>query len=199
MTALESSDPQLYQLFDVFAGGQLEDYVDFNDENDTWAEDNGINTDAAYRKIRLLTLTSLAASCSDRSLPYNMISRRLHVPEEEVELWVIDVIRAGLVEGKLSQLNQTFLIHRANVRNFGQQEWEQVAVRLDTWKETLRGILEVVKAGREQAKSQESRDKQRIEGQLAGLEVREPRERRGGRKQQDRQQQQQQQEIDVEG
>lgn len=195
--ALEGSEPQLFQLFEVFAGGQLEDYVDFNDENDTWAEDNGINTDAAYRKIRLLTLTSLAASCADRSLPYNTISRRLHVPEEDVELWVIDVIRAGLVEGKLSQLNQTFLIHRANVRNFGEEEWKQVADRLSTWKDTLRGILEVVKNGREQAKAQEVRDQQRIEGELAGLEVREPRERRGGR---DRKQQhlerQKQQEVE---
>lgn len=122
-----------------------------------------------------MTLTSLAASCPDRELPYNTISRRLHVPQEEVELWVIDVIRASLVEGKLSQLNQTFLIHRANSRSFGREQWVEVSERLDVWKSSLREILSVIKAGREQAKVQEARDQNKIEGQLAGLNRRDNR------------------------
>ncbi|KAI5780521.1 hypothetical protein EDC01DRAFT_276897 [Geopyxis carbonaria] len=169
IVALQSSDPELFQLFEVFSGGQLEDYIEFNDEHEGWVDENGIDHETVYRKIRLLTLTSLAATCPDRSLAYNIISRRLHVPEEDVELWVIDVIRAGLVEGKLSQLNQTFLIHRANSRNFGPAEWEEVASRLDVWKDSLRSILEVIKAGREQAKIQEVRDHKQIESQLSAV------------------------------
>jgi len=83
-----------------------------------------------------------------------VIARRLHIPSEEVELWVIDVIRAGLVEGKLSQLNQTFLIHRSTYRSFGKSEWEEVGVRLDNWKASLRNILEVVRGAREQVVAQ---------------------------------------------
>ncbi|KAI5820651.1 hypothetical protein BZA77DRAFT_384362 [Pyronema omphalodes] len=180
---LQNSDPELFQLFEVFAGGQLEDYIEFNDEHEGWIEDNGIDHTVAYRKIRLLTLTSLAASCPDRSLPYINISRRLHVPSEEVEHWVIDVIRAGLVEGKLSQLNQTFMIHRAEPRTFGKAEWEQVADRLDTWKSSLRGILEVVKNAKEQAKAHESREQQKVDGVIE--EVRQG--RRGGNRNQQQQ------------
>lgn len=175
---LQNSDPELFQLYEVFAGGQLEDYIDYNDEHDGWVEDNGIDHAVAYRKIRLLTLTSLAASCPDRSLPYINISRRLHVPSEEVEHWVIDVIRAGLVEGRLSQLNQTFLIHRASSRTFGRAEWEQVADRLDIWKHSLRGILEVVKSAKEQAKMHESNEQRKIDGVITGMEA----GRRGGNK-----------------
>lgn len=167
---LQDSDPELFQLYEVFAGGQLEDYIEFNDEHEGWVEDNGIAHDVAYRKIRLLTLTSLAATCPDRSLPYINISRRLHVPSEEVELWVIDVIRAGLVEGKLSQLNQTFLIHRAESRTFGKAEWEQIADRLDVWKQSLQGILEVVRGAKEQAQIQQSREQHKIEGVISGME-----------------------------
>lgn len=167
---LQDSDPELFQLYEVFAGGQLEDYIEFNDEHEGWVDDNGIDHATAYRKIRLLTLTSLAASCPDRSLPYITISRRLHVPSEEVEHWVIDVIRAGLVEGKLSQLNQTFLIHRAESRTFGKAEWEQVADRLDVWRHSLRGILEVVKVAKEQASMHQTREQQKIEGVISGME-----------------------------
>ncbi|KAJ5938274.1 Eukaryotic translation initiation factor [Penicillium verhagenii] len=39
----------------------------------------------------------------------------------EVEMWVIDTIRAGLVEGKLSQLRQEFLVHRATYRVPGER------------------------------------------------------------------------------
>ncbi|KAI5855743.1 hypothetical protein BZA05DRAFT_349137 [Tricharina praecox] len=173
--ALQDSDPELFQLYDVFAGGQLEDYIEFNDEHEGWVDDNGIDHAIAYRKIRLLTLTSLAASCPDRELPYINISRRLHVPSEEVELWVIDVIRAGLVEGKLSQLNQTFLIHRAESRTFGMSEWEQVADRLDVWKDSLSSILQVVRAAKEQQKEQGSGGGP--SGSGAGMEA----GRRGGR------------------
>lgn len=70
-------------------------------------------------------------------------------------MWVIDVIRAGLVEGKLSQLNQTFLIHRSTYRAFGERQWKEVADRLDGWKSSLEGILEVLRAAREQHQHQQ--------------------------------------------
>jgi len=151
---LSNTDPEAFALLEVFAGGDLEDYEEFNDEHDGWVDDNGIDHSIAFRKIRLLTLASLASSASSRELPYSVIARRLHIPSEEVELWVIDVIRAGLVEGKLSQLNQTFLIHRSTYRSFGKSEWEEVGVRLDNWKASLRNILEVVRGAREQVVAQ---------------------------------------------
>jgi translation initiation factor 3 subunit M len=61
-------------------------------------------------------------------------------------MWVIDVIRAGLVEGKLSQLNQTFLIHRSTYRVFGDNQWREVASRLDMWRNSLVGVLQVIQA-----------------------------------------------------
>ena len=59
-------------------------------------------------------------------------------------MWVIDVIRAGLVEGKLSQQKQVFLVHRTTYRVFGEKQWREVATRLEQWKESLRGVKEVI-------------------------------------------------------
>jgi translation initiation factor 3 subunit M len=87
----------------------------------------------------------MAASAGQtRSLPYEKIAKALQVPSEDVEMWVIDVIRAGLVEGKLSQLNQTFLIHRSTYRVFGDNQWREVASRLDLWRNSLQGVLQVI-------------------------------------------------------
>lgn len=165
--ALRSSEPVYFQLLEIFNSDQLDDFNDFKDEHDGWVETSGLDGAALNRKMRLLTLASLAASAGQsRSLPYAHIAKALQIPAEDVEMWVIDVIRAGLVEGKLSQLNQTFLIHRSTYRVFGENQWREVASRLDMWRNSLIGVLQVIqneKANFIQQKEQELRE---VEGKL---------------------------------
>ena len=86
-------------------------------------------------------------------------------------MWVIDVIRAGLVEGKLSQLNQTFLIHRSSYRVFGLDQWVEVSERLDVWKSTLRTVVEVVRAARESVDGHERGERENVERKLENVGV----------------------------
>ncbi|KAF2740551.1 eukaryotic translation initiation factor 3 subunit M [Polyplosphaeria fusca] len=145
--ALRNSDPVYFQLLEIFNADGLEDFNDFKDEHEGWIEKEGLDGAALNRKMRLLTMASIAASAGQtRSLPYSHIAKALQIPAEDVEMWVIDVIRAGLVEGKLSQLNQTFLIHRSTYRVFGENQWREVASRLDMWRTSLMGVLQVITA-----------------------------------------------------
>lgn len=146
--ALRKSEPTYYELLEVFNADILDDFNDFKDEHDDWLEKEGLDDMLLYRKMRLLTLASLASSTQSRSLPYQHIAKALQIPFEDVEIWVIDVIRAGLVEGKLSQPSQTFLIHRSTYRVFGEKQWTQVQARLDTWRSSLEAVLGVVKHNR---------------------------------------------------
>lgn len=100
-------------------------------------------------KIRLLTLASLAAGATNRSLPYSMIVDSLEIPNDDVEMWVIDTIRAGLVEGKLSQMKQEFLVQRATYRVFGPKLWSEIQGRLMIWQRSLEGVLSLIKTERE--------------------------------------------------
>lgn len=118
--------------------------------------------------MRLLTLASLAASTPSRELEYKRISKALQVLPEDVEMWVIDVIRAGLVEGKLSQQKQVFLVHKTTYRVFGEKQWREVATRLDTWKESLRSVLEVIKRERQAADLQKERELHEVDRKAAG-------------------------------
>jgi len=38
---LSNTDPEAFALLEVFAGGDLEDYEEFNEEHDCWVDDNG--------------------------------------------------------------------------------------------------------------------------------------------------------------
>ena len=166
--ALRRSDPVYFELLEIFNAELLDDYNDFTDENDGWVEEHGLDSSVLYRKMRLLTLASLAASTPSRSLPYQQIGKSLQIPSEDVEMWVIDVIRAGLVEGKLSQLNQTFLIHRSTYRVFGEKQWTEVQGRLDTWRSSLEGVLAVVRQEREKVIREKEREFKEIEARTNG-------------------------------
>jgi translation initiation factor 3 subunit M len=160
--ALRKSDPTYFELLEIFTSEQLDDYNDFKDEHEGWVDKEGLDGAALNRKMRLLTLASLAAqNHQSRTLPYAHIAKALQVPSEDVEMWVIDVIRAGLVEGKLSQLDQVFLIHRCTYRVFGENQWREVASRLDLWRRSLTGVLSVIRREKDsyiKQREQETRD-----------------------------------------
>ena len=149
--ALSKFDPLWFEVLEIFSSEQLDDYVDFLETNPNFIEEAKLPNAVLDRKIRLLTLTSLASATSSRSVPYDAIKRALQIPEEEVEMWVIDVIRAGLVEGKLSQLNKIFMIHRSTYRVFADKQWTEVQSRLETWKGSIENVLGILRAAREQS------------------------------------------------
>ncbi|KAF2683257.1 eukaryotic translation initiation factor 3 subunit M [Lentithecium fluviatile CBS 122367] len=165
--ALRNSEPIYFQLLEIFNSDLLDDYNDFKDEHEGWVEESGLDGAALNRKMRLLTLASIAASSGQtRSLPYSHISRALQIPSEDVEMWVIDVIRAGLVEGKLSQLNQTFLIHRSTYRVFGENQWREVASRLDMWRNSLQSVLQVIQSEKQRFMQEKEEEANRAEQKL---------------------------------
>ncbi|KAL1994626.1 hypothetical protein VTN49DRAFT_2096 [Thermomyces lanuginosus] len=150
--ALRASDTALFELLEIFAADTLDAYEAYVASTPLSSISNGILADAAetlQTKMRLLTLASLASSSPSRSLPYATIASALRIPESDVEKWVIDTIRAGLVEGKLSQLKSEFLVHRATYRVFGERQWTEVQGRLMVWRRSLERVLNVIRTERE--------------------------------------------------
>ncbi|KAA8642142.1 hypothetical protein EYZ11_011480 [Aspergillus tanneri] len=150
--ALRSSDSTLFELLEIFTADTLDAYEAFIATTPLSTISDGVlaeSGEALQNKMRLLTLASLAASIPSRSLPYSTIATALRVPADDVEKWVIDTIRAGLVEGKLSQLRSEFLVHRATYRVFGEKQWAEVQGRLMVWRRSLERVLGVVHSERE--------------------------------------------------
>ncbi|RMD39639.1 hypothetical protein DV735_g5478, partial [Chaetothyriales sp. CBS 134920] len=148
--ALRKSDPALFELLEIFSSDDYATYVEFTGANSL--ADLGISVAEASvleTKIRLLTLTTIASSATNRSVPYEAIASSLSIPAEDVEMWVIDTIRAGLVEGKLSQTKQEFLVQRATYRVFGEKQWAEIQGRLTVWRRSLESVLTAVRSERE--------------------------------------------------
>lgn len=165
--ALADTHPVYSQLLDIFAEQDLEDYNDFNDEHKGWVEQQKLDGDKLHRKMRLLTFASLAAATPSREIDYGKICKALQIPEAEVEKWTIDVVRAGLVEGKLSQQRQMFLVHKVTYRVFGQKQYQELATRVDHWRTTLNNVLGVLRTEQTNAKTAREREAQELERKLA--------------------------------
>jgi len=150
--SLRSSDSSLFELLEIFTADTLDAYDAFVGSTPLASISGGVLAEAGealQTKMRLLTLTSLAASTPSRSLPYDTIASALRVPASDVEMWVIDTIRASLVEGRLSQLRSEFLVHRATYRVFGEKQWSEIQGRLMVWRRSLEGVLSVIRSERE--------------------------------------------------
>ena len=148
--ALRRSDTALFDLLEIFSSDDYAAYTDFLETNTLSSlsiPDSA--SEMLSTKIRLLTLSSIAASAPNRSVPYSTIASSLQIPSEDVEMWVIDTIRAGLVEGKLSQMRQEFLVQRATYRVFGEKQWAEIQGRLMVWRRSLESVLTAVRSERE--------------------------------------------------
>jgi translation initiation factor 3 subunit M len=148
--SLRKSNPPLFDLLDIFSS---DDYTAYTELLSTHTLSSLSISDSASRvleqKIRLLTLTTLCSTSPTRSVAYSQISSALSIPKEEVEIYVIDTIRAGLIEGKLSQLRQEFLVQRANYRVFGEKQWSEIQGRLMVWRRSLESVLAAVRREKE--------------------------------------------------
>ncbi|PPQ63150.1 hypothetical protein CVT24_005790 [Panaeolus cyanescens] len=134
----------LFSLLQIFLSGGLTEYTTWLSSHQQVPEQHQIPVSELERKIRLLSLASLACQYVGQQLPYNKIAEALQIATSDVEKWVIDVIRAGLVWGKLSQTTQSLHITRATTRTFGNEQWQALERRLLSWKSGLAGILDVV-------------------------------------------------------
>ncbi|KAF5333713.1 hypothetical protein D9611_002702 [Ephemerocybe angulata] len=138
-------DHELFSLLQVFLNGGLKEFSSWQESHPGVLEKHNLDSAQLQRKIRLLTLASLASQYVGQHLPYAKIAEALQLSDvADVEKWVIDVIRASLVWGKLSQNTQSLLVTRATARSFEREQWEVLEKRLLAWKAGLAGVLEVV-------------------------------------------------------
>ncbi|CAG8598906.1 18557_t:CDS:2 [Dentiscutata erythropus] len=127
---------QVFELLKVFLNGNLKEYKQFVDTNPGVVEKLGLSNEDNTRKIRLLTLASLASEHVSHEITYQTIAKALEIEEDEVEMWTIDA--------KVNQVRKTILVNRSTYRTFTMTQWQQLSDKLDGWKQSLADILQVI-------------------------------------------------------
>ncbi|THH12263.1 hypothetical protein EW145_g113 [Phellinidium pouzarii] len=143
------SSHSLVGLLRILEKQGLGEFKAWQGNNQSILEEYQLNAKELERKIRLLKLSELGCTKIGQNVSYVEIASALHIEVSEVEKWVIDVIRVGLLSGKLSQTSQTLLVVRASPRGFTVEQWAALESRLLVWKESLSGIQNVLSAARQ--------------------------------------------------
>ncbi|KAJ7068720.1 PCI domain-containing protein [Mycena amicta] len=144
-------DHDVFSLLHIFLNDGLSEFNAWKSSHPDAISKHQLDAAQLERKIRLLTLASVGFQNIGQDLPYTKIAEAIQVSSNEVEKWVIDVIRTGLLSGKLSQTSQTLHVTRAKSRAFEREQWEALERRLLAWKTGIAGVIEVVAQARKQA------------------------------------------------
>jgi len=129
-----------WQLLSIFVQEGIEAYTSFQAANADLIKSAGLDNEELTRKIRLLSLATLAGTKTE--LPYKEIASAIKVSEDDVELWVVQAISEGVVELRIDQLSRVVIVSRALHRTFSKAQWKQVRDGLQTWKEHVHDILD---------------------------------------------------------
>jgi translation initiation factor 3 subunit M len=144
---LESSPIQLhsrsFQLMRIFTSDNLSAFNAFHAANPTFLADNKVSHGDSYKKIRLLSLASLAAQSHE--IPYELIAQTLQIEAGEVETWVIAAIGAELLDARMDQVRRVVLVSRATQRVFADVQWKDLSGSLVAWRDNLSQILKVIR------------------------------------------------------
>lgn len=91
LQAIQSLKPsKLFDLLKIFMQEGLKQYREFVAKNAGFVEKEGLSEVENVKKIRALTMATLAAKNIQGEVAYEVIAKELEVSEEEVEVWVIN-------------------------------------------------------------------------------------------------------------
>jgi translation initiation factor 3 subunit M len=141
------SDPvhsKLYELLQLFAHEKLESFTNFHKNNPDYLESVGISHDDSLKKIRLLSIATLAVESNE--IPYSKIAQTLMIEEEEVEGWVVLAISAKLIDAKMNQVKRIVIVSQSTYRMFTQDQWKQLKSQVVSWQKNIQSLLVVVRS-----------------------------------------------------
>ena len=138
----------LYELLEIFAGGEVKKFRAFFAEHASMTEARGLSLERGLENTRLLSVCALASN--ERELSYTKIATALEVEDASVEEWVIKAVTADLIEAQIDQLRRVIVIDRATPRFFGAKHWEGLSSKLQAWRTNVRQLLEVIQNAKKQ-------------------------------------------------
>jgi len=125
----------IHNLLNIFVADKLAAYIAFYKSNQAFVDSLGLQHEQNLKKMRLLTFMQLAES--KKEISFDEVKTDLQLTDDEVEPFIIDVLKTKLVRAKIDQLNQKILVSSTMHRTFGRQQWQQLKDTLSLWQMNL--------------------------------------------------------------
>ncbi|XP_055953515.1 eukaryotic translation initiation factor 3 subunit M-like [Argiope bruennichi] len=121
----------IHDLLTIFVSEKLSAYLQFYAANKDFVNSLGLSHEQNLQKMRLLTFMQMAET--QKEIPFSVIESELQIKPEEVESFIIEVLRTKLARAKVDQLQQRVLVSSTMHRTFGKQDWIHIRDTLVQW------------------------------------------------------------------
>nr|QBH73925.1 eukaryotic translation initiation factor 3 subunit M [Nicoletia phytophila] len=133
----------IHDLLSVFVAEKLPSYLQFYQNHKEFIHTLGLNHEQNMKKMRLLTFMQLAESNPEMS--FDTIKSELQLNEDEVEPFIIDILKTKLVRVKMDQAARKVYVSSTMHRTFGRLQWQQLRDLLQSWRNNLAMIQDSMK------------------------------------------------------
>jgi len=128
----------IHQLLKIFVCEQLDSYVKFYEKNQAFVDGLGLKHQDNLRKMRLLSFMQIAENRSE--IPLAELGQTLDIGDNEIEEFLIDVIKTRLVRAKISQGDGVVYVSSTMHRTFSPSDWNHLYNLLQGWKTNLNTV-----------------------------------------------------------
>lgn len=134
----------IHELLTLFVSGKLLQYVQFYQTHKDFVTSIGLNHDDNTHKMRLLTFMQMAEGAQEIS--FDTIQQELQLPQDQIEAFIIDVVRTQTVRCKIDQLAGCVHVTSTTHRTFGRQQWQHLRDAMGGWQAQLNQVLASLQA-----------------------------------------------------
>ncbi|KAG7660560.1 uncharacterized protein J8A68_005979 [[Candida] subhashii] len=146
--ALKNEQQQLSTIFNKYVRGEIITIEEIPTE---------LPADFIHKKSKILNLAKYFADASSSPEHDDIVFKYSEIPNVqsgvEFEQLLIEAIKAGVIEGKLNQVEESFYLSRVNrfilAGEDNSKNWIAVKAALQQWKDALTNIDEAVAGARE--------------------------------------------------
>lgn len=129
-------------------------FVDYTSGKLLTTVPSGLPLEPIVQKSKILVLAKFLIDNDDKLVfNYSDFPSTLSESPEQFEMLVVNSLKAGVVDGRLSQSDQKFYLTRVNrlilAGHDNSKNWDAVRRILNEWKNALENIDEIVNASRE--------------------------------------------------
>lgn len=132
----------IHDLLKIFVSERLEAYLKFYENHREFVNNVGLNHECNMTKMKLLTFMQLAETRNEIS--FGDIQKNLQLGDNEVEDFLIDLLKTKLVRAKIDEPNQLVHVTSTMHRTFTKQHWTHLHTLLTSWKSNLHTIREQI-------------------------------------------------------
>jgi len=149
----------IHDLLTIFVTGKMKTYVEFHNNNKDFISSLGLSHEDCLQKMRVLTFMQISDGKSEIS--YETIEQELQLESDQVEAFIIDVVRTKAVKAKVDQPARRILVSLNTHRTFSRPQWQQLHEQIHVWQvnltQILGGFVNLQKAIHQQQQQQQTR------------------------------------------